>query len=155
STQSKRNTEAIEIAPNTLMAGRIVEYMPSTQRPLADVQEDIRKQLVRKAASELAQKAGREKLAMLEQGKSEKARGVAFSPVVTLGRYDARPGYSPDALKRIFQIDPVKVPQFTGAINERSGFSIYKVDKVINAPTPDAAGLTTAGNRIGEQLNRE
>ena len=65
STQTKRNTEAIEVAPNVLIAGRVVEYKPATPRPLAEVSEDIRKQLARQAAAQLAQKAGAEKLAVL------------------------------------------------------------------------------------------
>jgi peptidyl-prolyl cis-trans isomerase D len=155
STQAKRNTEAIEIAPNTLMAGRIVEYLPATQRPLADVQEEIRRQLIRKEASEMAQKLGREKLALLEQGKSAKDAGVDFSPAIALGRNDARPGYSPDALKRIFQLDPAKLPQYTGSNNEKGGFSIYRVTKVDEAPAPDAATLAAATTRMGSEINRE
>ena len=50
SIQGKRNTEAIEIGRNALMAGRIVDYKPVVVRPFADVQDEIRKQLVRKAA---------------------------------------------------------------------------------------------------------
>jgi len=155
STQAKRNTEAIEVAPNTLMAGRIVDYAPGAARPLADVQDEIRRQLARKAASELAHKAGREKLALLEQGRSDKDAGVTFAPQVSLTRYDVQPGYSPDALKRIFQLDPGKVPQYAGAPNERGGFSIYKLAKVFEPPALDPAKLTAANTRIGEQLGRE
>ena len=49
SLQAKRNTEAIEVAPNTLMAGRILEYKPAALRPFDDVKDEIRKQLVRNA----------------------------------------------------------------------------------------------------------
>ena len=155
STQAKRNTEAIEVAPNTLMAGRIIDYAPAAPRPFADVQDEIRRQLARKAASELAHKAGREKLALLEQGRSDKDAGVTFAPQVSLTRHDVQPGYSPDALKRIFQLDPAKVPQYAGAPNERGGFSIYKLAKVVESPAPDPAKLTAANTRIGEQLGRE
>src|SRR6266478_5718951 len=61
SLQAKRNTEAIEVAPNTLMAARIIEYKPATPRPFDDVKTEIRRQLERRAASELAQAAGKEK----------------------------------------------------------------------------------------------
>jgi peptidyl-prolyl cis-trans isomerase D len=155
STQSKRNTEAIEVAPNTLMAGRIVEFTPAAVRPFAEVQGQIRAQLARKAASEMAQKVGREKLALLTEGKSDRDAGITFAPQVSLKRNDVQPGYSPDALKRIFQIDPAKVPQYTSAPNERGGFSIYKVEKVVNAPAPETEKLTGATARIGEQLGRE
>ena len=63
-------------APNTLMAGRVVEYKPAAPRPFDDVKDEIRRQLAQREASEMAQKAGREKLALLEQGKSDKEAGV-------------------------------------------------------------------------------
>ena len=155
SLQGKRNTEAIEIGPNVLMAGRIVDYKPATARPFDDVREEIRRQLTRKAASEMAQKAGRDKLALLEQGKSPADAGVSFGKPVALTRNQAQPGFPPDALVRIFQVDPAKVPQYVGAPNERGGFSIYRVEKVIAPPAPDAARLAAANAQIGEQLGRE
>ncbi|HET7033998.1 MAG TPA: SurA N-terminal domain-containing protein, partial [Casimicrobiaceae bacterium] len=69
---AKRNTDAIEVGPNALMAARLLEYKPAAPRPFDEVKEQIRKQLVRQGAIELAQKAGREKLAELEQGRSDR-----------------------------------------------------------------------------------
>ena len=48
----------MEVAPNTLIAGRIVEYKAAAPRPFDEVKDEIRTQLVRKAAGDLAQKAG-------------------------------------------------------------------------------------------------
>jgi peptidyl-prolyl cis-trans isomerase D len=154
SVQSKRNTEAIEVGPNALMAGRVVEYKPAAPRPLAEVQNEIRQLLTRKTASEMAQKAGREKLALLAQGKEREA-GVAFDKPVTLARSQPQAGVSPDALKAIFQADEHQLPAYTGATNERGGFSIYKVEKVIDAPAPDAAKLAQASSRVGSEIGRE
>jgi len=153
SIQSKRNTEAIEIAPGTLMSGRIVEYKPAVPRPLADVQEEIRRQLMRRAASEMAQKAGGEKLAALQAGNT--APGVTFGKPVTVSRNAPQPGLPPEAITRIFQAHSVKLPAYTGALNEAGGYSIYKVVKVIDPPPPDAAKVAAAGARVGEQLGRE
>ncbi len=136
------------------MAGRIVEYKPAAPRPLADVQDEIRQQLTRQAASELAQKAGREKLALLAQGK-ERDAGVTFGKPVTLTRNQAQPGFPPDALKNVFQADEHKLPAYAGAANERGGFSIYRVDKVIDAPAPDAAKLQSASAQVGSEIGRE
>jgi peptidyl-prolyl cis-trans isomerase D len=155
SLQGKRNTEAIEIGPNALMAGRVVEHNPATARPFDDVRDEIRRQLTRKAASDLAVKAGREKLALLEQGKSAAEAGAAFGKPVTLSRNQPQPGFPPDAMLRIFQIDPAKVPQYVGTTNERGGFSIYRVEKVIAPPPPEAAKLAAANAQIGEQMGRE
>ena len=54
SIQGRRNTEAIEIGRNALMAGRVVDYKPVVVRPFDEVASEIRRQLTRKAASEMA-----------------------------------------------------------------------------------------------------
>jgi peptidyl-prolyl cis-trans isomerase D len=153
SIQGKRNTEAIEVGPNALMAGRIVEHKPAAPRPLAQVQDEIRAQLVRKAATDLAEKAGREKLALLEQGKESEA-GLAFGKPVAITRNQVQPGFTPDALKAIFAAEPRKLPAYTGATNER-GYAIYRIEKVIDAPAPDAAKLAAATARVGGDVGRE
>ncbi|MEO5766590.1 MAG: SurA N-terminal domain-containing protein [Casimicrobiaceae bacterium] len=153
STQSKRNTEAIEIAPNTLMAGRIVDYKPATPRPFAEVQEEIKRQLARRAASEMAQKAGAEKLAALESGKAD--AGVSFGKPVRVARNQPQPGLPPDAVTRIFQLGVTKLPAYAGAVNESGGYSIFKLLKVVDAPAPDPAKLAAASTRVAEQVGRE
>ena len=120
------------------MAARIVEYKPAAPRPLADVADEIRRQLVRKGASEMAEKVGREKLALLEQGKTDKEAGVSFGkPRRRVLRNQMQPGVSPDALAQIFRVDPAQVPSYVGAGNERGGFSIYRVVKVIEPALDD------------------
>ncbi len=154
SVAGKRNTEAIEVAPNTLMAGRVVEYKPAAPRAFDDVKEEIRRQLARRAATEMAQKEGREKLALLAAGKSDQEAGVTFGKPVTVMRNQQQPGFSPAALERVFQADPSKLPLYAGAPSER-GFSIYKVIKVTLPSTADAAKLAAASSRIGELQSRE
>jgi peptidyl-prolyl cis-trans isomerase D len=155
SIQGKRNTDAIEVGPNALMAGRIVEYKPAAPRPLDEVRDEIRRQLTVRAASEMAQKAGREKLALLEQGKSDKDAGVSFGKPLALQRGQPQPGLSPEAVNRIFQADAARLPAYVGSVNDRGGFSIYKVLAVNTPPAGDAAKTGLAATRIGEQLGRE
>ena len=152
SLQAKRNTEAIEIAPNALMAARVVEYKPSAARTFDDVKAEIRRQLERKAASELAQNAGKEKLALLEQGKDS---GLSFGKPVVLTRNQPQPGFPPAAVAMIFQADAAKLPAYAGAVNERGGYSIYRVLRVISPPEADAAAITGISKQVGDQLGRE
>ena len=138
SLQAKRNTEAMEIAPSTLMAARVVEYKPASLRPFDEVKAEIRRQLERKAAGELAQAAGKAKLALLQQGKEA---GVTFGKPATLTRNQPQPGYPPAALAMIFQADATKLPAYAGSVNERGGYSVYRIQKVIAPAAPDAARL--------------
>lgn len=155
SLQAKRNTEAIEVAPNTLMAGRILEYKAATLRPFADVRDGIRKLLIHRAASVLAQKAGREKLALLEQGKPDGQVGVAFGKPVTLNRAQVQPQFPADALKAIFEADTRKLPGYVGMADAGGDFAIYRIDKVIEPPAPDAAKLASAEAAVGGQIGQE
>ena len=155
SLQAKRNTEAIEVAPNTLMAGRILQYKPATLRPYAEVEGDIRKLLVHRAASDLASKAGRAKLAALEQGKTDSDVGVVFGKPATLGRNQAQAGFPADALKSIFEADARKLPAYVGLTDAGGDYSIYRIGKVIEPPAPDAAKLASAGAGVGAEIGRE
>ena len=152
SLQAKRNTEPIEVAPSTLMAARVVDYKPASPRPFDEVKAEIRRQLERKAAGELAQAAGKVKLALLQQGKDA---GVTFSKPATLMRNQPQPGYPPAALAMIFQADATKLPAYAGSVNERGGYSIYRIERVVAPAAPDATRLTSVSDRVGEQMGRE
>jgi len=152
SVQSKRNTEAIEVGPNALMAGRVVEYKPAAPKPFDEVKDEIRRQLTHARASEMATKTGREKLALLEAGKDA---GLTFDKPITLTRNQAQPGVTPDALKKIFEASAQKLPDYVGATNDKGGFSIYRLDKVIEPPAPEAAKVETAQTRVGSEIGRE
>jgi peptidyl-prolyl cis-trans isomerase D len=152
SVQSKRNTEAIEVGPNALMAGRVVEYKPAAPKPFDQVKDEIRQQLTRARASEMAAKAGREKLALLEAGKDA---GVTFEKPLTLTRNQVQPGVTQDAVKKIFEANAQKLPEYVGATNDKGGFSIYRVDKVIDPPAPDTAKVEAAQSRVGSEIGHE
>ncbi len=152
SLQSKRNTEAIEVGPNMLVAARVVEYKAATPRPLDEVKAQIRKQLELKAASDLALAAGKERLAQLQQGKDAR---IVFGKPAAVTRNQVEPGFPADALISIFNVDPAKLPAYVGTPTDGGSFSIYKVTQVTTPPAPDAARVAAFNERIGEQLGRE
>ena len=77
SIQSRRNTEAIDIGRNALMAGRIVDYKPAAPRALDDVQDEIRKQLERKAARTSRRRSARKSWRCCSRARRQEA-GVTF-----------------------------------------------------------------------------
>ena len=104
----------------------------------------------------MAQKAGREKLALLQQGKTDKEAGVTFGKAVSVSRNQVQPGFTQDALTKVFRVDGAKLPQLVGAQNERGGFAIYRVQKVIMpASSADPSKLAGARTRIGDMQGRE
>ncbi len=151
SLQAKRNTEAIEVGTNAIMAGRVIEYKAASPRAFDQVKADIRRELERRAAVEAAQRAGKEKLALLQQGKDA---GLVFGKPITLSRNQPMPGFPADAMTRIFQADESKLPAYVGTEGVQ-GYTIYRVERVIAGAPPDPAKLSVFVTRLGDQIGRE
>ena len=151
SLSSKRNTEAIEIAPNTLMAARVVEHKPAAPRPFEEVKNEIFVQLQKKGASELAAKDGQAALADLQAGKTVP---LAWDKPREFSRQQRQPGITDEAVTRIFRADPAKLPAYAGALNEKGGYSIYKITKVTDPELKDDA-VKNATTQLAGEVSRE
>ena len=151
SLSSKRNTEAIEIAPNTLLAARVLEHKPAAPRPFAEVKDEIFTQLQRKGAAELAAKEGQARLAELQQGKS---LALTWDKPREFTRQQRQPGFTDDAVTKIFRADAAKLPAYVGATNEKGGFGIYRITKVTNPELKDDA-VKNANNQLAGEVSRE
>ena len=131
--KNKRNTAAIEVAPNTLVAARVLEYKPVAVRPFADVQGAIQKKLLRQHALELAAGQGKEMLAQLQGGSNPK---ISWGPVQTITR--AQHGAMDAGLvKKIFQANSASLPQYVGVEVEQQGYVLARIEAVKDG---DAAG---------------
>lgn len=141
-----RNTEAIEVAPGSLVAARVVEHRPASLQALDTVKAPIRKQLQAEEAAKLAQKDGEETLAKLTKGEEAKLAWGATRSVLR-----ATPaGFSPDAARAVFKLDSGKLPAYAGASLPGGGYALYRVTAVKQAAEndPRAASLTTQYARM-------
>ncbi|HEX6829689.1 MAG TPA: SurA N-terminal domain-containing protein [Burkholderiales bacterium] len=149
--KNKRNTEAIEVAPNTLVSARVLDYKPATVRSLEEVSAEIEKKLQRKQASELAVTAGKEALAKLQKGEDA---GVTWGVPLALSRQ--RPAGLPDfALRPAFQADTSKLPAYIGVENPRGGYLVVRISKVIEAPPATEAQRRLYGDQLRQLLAQE
>jgi peptidyl-prolyl cis-trans isomerase D len=132
---NKRNTEAVEVAPSTLVAGRVVEFKPATKRPLAEVQDQIRQRVTQEEAMRLARQAGEAKLAAL------KASGDAtgFGEVKVLSRTMQQPTVNPAAAIAVLKADVSKLPAYIGVELPGQGYGLYRIGKVSLSAQPDQA----------------
>jgi peptidyl-prolyl cis-trans isomerase D len=124
--KNKRNTTAVEVAPNTLLAARVVEYQAASVRPMADVSAAIQKKLQRQQALELLAKQGNEMLGQLQRG--EKA-SVAWQPVQSVTR-SQRAGLDGDLVKLVFQANTAKLPAYVGVQTAQGGYALARIDSV-------------------------
>lgn len=124
--KNKRNTAAVEVAPNTLLAARVVEYQAASVRPMADVSAAIQKKLQRQQALELVAKQGSEMLGQLQRG--EKAN-VVWQPVQSLTR-SQRAGLDGELVKLVFQANTAKLPAYVGVQTAQGGYALARIDSV-------------------------
>lgn len=134
SVKNRRNTEAVEIAPNTLLAARIVDYKAATRQPLEAVKGGIESLLKRQEAQKLAVKEGEAMLARLKGGEDKAAWGGAKR----VSRLDAKQ-IDPAAVGAVFKVDAGKLPGYAGVEMPAGGYTLYKVGKVSDGEPLDAA----------------
>jgi len=132
---NKRNTDAVEVAPSTLVAGRVIEFKPATKRPLAEVEGLIRQRVTQEEETRLARQAGEAKLA------AAKASGDAtgFGEVKVVSRTMPQPTINPTAAMAVLKADVSKLPAYVGVELPGQGYGVYRIGKVTQPAQPDQA----------------
>jgi peptidyl-prolyl cis-trans isomerase D len=129
--KNKRNTDAIEVAPNTLVAARVLEHQPAAQRKFEEVKDNIAQLLRRQEALEMAQKDGAEKLERLRKGEA----AVAWGPPKLVSRRDPQ-GLPPEVLRAIAAADVSKLPAYIGMPVPEAGYLLVRISKVVEGEPP-------------------
>jgi peptidyl-prolyl cis-trans isomerase D len=133
---NKRNTDAVEVAPNQLVSARVVKHAPARILPLAEVKDTVRGQLVLKMAAELARKEGEARVAVLKQSPTET---LADTVVVSRGQTQGAPRA---VIEAVMRADASKLPAVVGVDLQAPGYLVLRVTKVLPreaAPGGDAA----------------
>ena len=141
--KNKRNTEAVEVSPGTLVAARLLEYKPAVVRPFDQVQVEILNKLIRQRATQLAAQEGRAALEKLRQGKDaevnwSKPQLVNFSSQIQ--------DLDDDLRKQILRTDVSKLPAYSG-VETPQGYTLVRVTRTVEPEKLDAEkekSLTTA-----------
>jgi peptidyl-prolyl cis-trans isomerase D len=144
SLRTKRNTEAVEIAPNQLVSGRIVQYTAAHQLPLAEVKQKVIDRLVVLQSAALAKKQGEALLAAL---RSNAATPMAGQPLV-VSRAQTR-DLPRQVIDAILKTPTDKLPAYTGVDLGDGGYSVVKVTKVLGRD-PAGADAQAAQQQYGQ-----
>ena len=150
SLKNKRNTEAIEAAPSTLIAGRVVEFKPASKRPLEEVAAAIRQRVTVEEALKLARKAGEAKLA------AAKASGdtAGFAAPVVVSR-TKQPTINPTAALAVLKADVSKLPAYVGVEVPGAGYGVYRIGKVTMPEAPDAARRAAEAEQLAGVVGQQ
>ncbi len=126
SLKDRRNSAAIEVAPNVLLSVRVTTYEPVSLRPFGSVSGDIRSFLTRKAAIEKATAEGEARLADLKSGKAVE---IKWSAVKTVSRLQPS-GLSREAIQLVTGVDAAKLPAYSGGVVGNDGYTLFKVSTI-------------------------
>jgi peptidyl-prolyl cis-trans isomerase D len=121
--KEKRNTEAVEVSPNNLVAARTVEYIAEAPRSYDEVKGGIESLLRAEAAGKLAQQKGEALLADLKAGKAVNADWIT---PVTVDRRNAQ-GLSDSVMRNVFKVNTHTLPAYYGFNEANQGYTVIKV----------------------------
>ena len=131
--RNKRNTEAVEIAPNQLAAGRVVNYAPARKLPFEDVQDQVRVRVIAEQAAALARQDGTARLKALQGGA---AGDAGLQPAVAVSRNQTQDLPQP-LIEAVMKAPAAKLPQWVGVDLGGQGYALARIDKLLPR---DAAG---------------
>jgi peptidyl-prolyl cis-trans isomerase D len=128
--RDKRNTDAIEVGPNQLVAARVAAHRPARVPPLAEVRERLRERVVAEQAIALARKEGEARaVALRAQPDQALKEMVVLSRTLTLGA-------PRELVETVMRADPAKLPAVTTVDLGEGGFVVLKVTRVLPRELP-------------------
>jgi peptidyl-prolyl cis-trans isomerase D len=125
--KNRRNTEAVEAAPGTLVAARVVEHKPAAMQPFEEVRAALERKLALREAGRIASTEGRRLLGELKQGKNV---AIAWSPPQSVTRADGKDLADP-VRRQAFRMDATKLPAYAGVETLQGTYFLVRVSKVL------------------------
>jgi peptidyl-prolyl cis-trans isomerase D len=137
--RSKRNTEALEIGPNQMVSGRVVQHSPARLLPFAEVKDKILSAVRARQALALARKEGEARLAAWKA--ASQATSNEPSQQVSRAQRGDLPGPLLDAILRA---PTASLPAVLGVDLAQQGYAVVRVNKVLGR---DPVAADTAGGK--------
>ena len=126
SLQKQRNTEAIEVAPSTLVSARVVKHQPAATLPLAEVKEFVKRALTQEKAAEMAKAQGEQRLTALKA-----STGADNLPNAIVISREKTQRQLPKVVDAVLRADPNKLPSVSGVDLGVQGFAVLRVTKIL------------------------
>ncbi|HRB97393.1 MAG TPA: SurA N-terminal domain-containing protein [Nitrosomonas sp.] len=154
SIKNQRNTEAIEVKPDTFVSARIVEHKPATAQSLMVVKDQIVEKLKRQMAQAKAIEEGQEKLARLQETGESGDDNSSWGDVKQIS-YMQSQGLDHETLGVIFKVETSNLPAYTGSINPEGGFNLIRINKVIEPESIEKTKLDNFGKQLQQMITQE
>ena len=133
SVQNKRNTEAVEVGPSQLVAGRVTTYTPALTQPFDEVRARVRTLFVAERSAETARKEGEAKLAAW---KTNPASATGLPAAVEISREQMQ-GLPRTMIDAALRAPADTLPGWVGVDLGAEGYAVVKVNRVVPRQAPD------------------
>ncbi len=143
----KRNTEAVEVAPDTFVSARIIEHKPATSQSLNVVRDQIAEKLKQQMANTKAIEEGNALLARLQAG--EDVDDIVWGETKQIS-YMKTQGLDHEILRTVFTTETDNLPAYAGAADRKGGFELVRINKIVE---PESLDNTMFGN-FAKQLQQ-
>lgn len=149
--KDKRNTAAIEVAANTLVAARILEHKPASVQAFDEARDTIRQKLLRQQAMELAARQGEALLEQLRRGDKNALKWAAPQSITRTqhGSLDK------ELVRKIFRANTDKLPQYIGAEMPQGGYQLVRIEAVKETGKPDEVKLASYAQKLRQLTGEE
>ncbi len=143
--RNKRNTDAVEVGPNQLVSGRVVQYAAARQLPLADVTAKVRGAVAAQQAAALARKDGEARLAALKQAPATELPGAAQAVSRAQARELPRP-----VIDAVLGAPTDKLPTAVGVDLGAQGYAVARITQVLGRDPSVAADPARAQTQYAQ-----
>lgn len=139
SLEKRRNTEALEIGPNQMVAGRIVSYTSATRLAFATVKDQLRQLVVAEKSAAMARAEGESQLKLWQSMPASTSVGALSSPI-TVSRLQFADVPRP-AVEKAMRASIDQLPAWFGVDLGLDGYAVVKLQRVVprEAPSPALA----------------
>jgi peptidyl-prolyl cis-trans isomerase D len=125
SLRNKRNTDALEVGANQLIAAHVTQYQPARTVPFADVKDAARERVIDTQAAALARKDGEARVAALRANAAE-----TLPNTLTVSRGNPQ-GVPKALLDPLMRADTGKLPVVLGLDLPGQGYVVMRVTQVL------------------------
>ena len=129
----KQNTEALEVAPSTLLSARVIKHVPVRALALDEVRAQVHDKLAIEQATALAKKAAQ---ADLTTWKAQSA--LPKLPEAMVISRDAAPKVSSVVLDGVLRADTSTLPVWVGIDMTSQGYTLARITQVMPRKEVDA-----------------
>jgi peptidyl-prolyl cis-trans isomerase D len=136
SLENKRNTDAVELAPSSLVAGRVVQYSPARTLAMDEVGDKLKQLYTQKKAAELAVEEGKAKLVQWKA----KPEAAQLPAAVEVGRDQAK-DLPREVLDAAMRASTQTLPAWEGVDLGSTGYAVIKINRITERPATEAQAL--------------